>query len=138
MIDDFRGEFHHQLDDKSRLSIPRKFATRIKSEEEGRVVLTRGIDSCIWVYPHSLFDKLFEQIKGFSLFDPNAQRFLNTFFSGTHEDTLDKASRIIIPKSLKDYANITKDVVLVGSVGRIQLWSLENWEQHLTDNKDNK
>ena len=67
------------------------------------------------------------------MFDPRSQKFQNTFISGSHDDTLDKTGRILIPKPLLDYAQINKEIAIVGSLGRIQVWSLEGWNRHIEE-----
>lgn len=131
MIENFHGEYYHQIDQKSRLSIPRKFANQLRSEENGRIILARGVDRCLWLYPASRFNSAIEYAKKFPLYEPRAQKFFNTFFSGSHEDTIDKSGRILIPKHLADYAGIIKNVVLVGSLSHIQIWSESTWIQQL-------
>ena len=131
MIDDFRGEFYHNLDIKNRLNIPKKFAARLKAEEKGKVVISRGVDRCLWMYPHSTFERIVTEMKKLPLFDPRAQKFQNAFYAGSHDDVVDGANRILMPKHLLDFAQINKEVVLVGSMSRIQIWSLDNWNKHL-------
>lgn len=130
MIDDLRGEFFHTLDDKNRISIPRQFRTRLMEEENGKVVITRGLEGCLWIYPSSYyFSEVVSQMKKFSLFDEKAQRFFNAFGSGAH-DTLDKTGRVLLPQTLMKYAGIEKEIVVIGYLTRIQVWSLARWNQH--------
>lgn len=131
MIDNFRGEFYHHLDNKNRLSIPRKFANQLVEEEKGKVVVTRGLDRCLWIYPFNGFEKIVEDMKKLPMFDPRAQKFQNAFYSGSHDDVMDKTGRILLPKHLLDYAQISKEVVLVGAMYRLQVWSLDNWNKNL-------
>jgi len=138
VINDFRGEFYHNIDNKGRLSIPRKFAARLIEEDEGRVVVTRGVDRCLWIYPHSKFEETTSKMQQLSLFDPDAQLFLNTFYGTSHDDTLDKTGRILVPKHLLvDYAEIYKEIVIVGAMYLIQVWSLENWRRQIEKSTTN-
>ncbi len=138
MINNFRGEFYYSIDHKGRLSIPKKFATRIIQEEEGQVVVTRGTDNCLWVYPLSSFELITNKLAPISPFEPDFQTFQNTFYSSGHDDTLDKLGRILIPKHLlQEHAQINKDVVIVGAMYRIQLWSPENWQRQMEKSRTN-
>ena len=138
MINDLRGEFYHTIDSKGRLSIPRKFATRIIEEDQGKVVVTRGVDRCLWIYPLSKFEEITSQMQQLSPFDPDVQLFQNTFYSSAHDDTLDKTGRILIPKHLLyDFAEISKEIVIVGAMFRIQVWSLENWKRQIEKSTTN-
>ena len=80
MINDFRGEFYHTIDNKGRISIPKKFATRLLEEDEGRVVVTRGVDRCLWIYPLSKFEEITAKMQQMDLFNSDVQLFQTTFF----------------------------------------------------------
>lgn len=137
----FRGEYYYSIDHKGRLSIPKKFATQISQEEEGKVFITRGTDNCLWVYPLSQFEEIKKNSKPISPFDPEYQKFYITFLSG-HDDVLDKMGRVSIPKQLlEDHAHIikeiSKEIVIVGAEYRIQIWSLDNWKRQMENSKTN-
>jgi MraZ protein len=133
MIEDFRGEFYHHLDNKNRLSIPRKFLSRLMEEEKGNVKMTRGLDRCIWVYPASNFDIVEKRMLKLDMFDPDVQNFQNAYFTTARDEVIDKAGRILIPKFLVDHAQIDKEVVIVGGLIRLQIWSLDNWNKKVEE-----
>jgi len=135
MIEDFRGEFYHHLDNKNRLSIPRKYVSRLMEEEKGNVRMTRGFDGCIWVYPESYFKVVEKKMLNLDAFDPSAQIFQNTYYSTSHDEVVDKAGRILLPKFLLEYAQIDKEVVIVGGLIRFQIWALDSWKKKIEEMK---
>jgi len=132
MIEDLRGEFYQNLDSKNRIIIPRRLSGRLVAENQGQIVVTRGVEFCLWIYPLATFQVMEGQVKKkMNPFDPRAQRFTNAYFSGVQEETLDKGARFVLSRHLLEYAQIKKEVVLVGSLYRIQVWSKERWEDQI-------
>jgi MraZ protein len=120
----FIGEYQHSLDDKGRVSVPAKFRARFSDG----IVLTRGLDGCLWLYPKSEWDKLAERISELPITQKNARSFSRFILSGAMELSLDKIGRINIPKYLSDYAKIKSKVAMTGMHNRVEIWSEEAWE----------
>ncbi|MDY0361595.1 MAG: division/cell wall cluster transcriptional repressor MraZ [Desulforegulaceae bacterium] len=124
----FRGSSSHKLDQKGRLSIPSRFKKDIESEESSVLFLTR-MDNCIRAYPESRWLEIEKTFKTLKTKTEKMRRFFRTFIGSVAECELDKQSRIIIPQNLRDYANLQKEVVLVGVLEHFEIWSEENWQK---------
>lgn len=119
----FLGEYQYSVDDKGRLIIPSKFR---KPLLEG-LVITRGLDHNLVIYPMDEWEKLVEKINRLPYADPQARNFRRLVYSGASDIEPDKQGRINVPTYLLEYAQITKEVVVVGVHGYIELWSPERW-----------
>lgn len=117
------GEFQHNIDAKGRMIVPARF----RDELGEQFVVTKGLDNCLFVFPRSEWEQLELKLSEQSLSKGrNIQRF---FYGGMTECELDKQGRILIPQTLRDYAKLLKDVVIVGLVKRAEIWSREEWEK---------
>ncbi len=122
----FLGEFKYLLDSKGRLAIPSKFRARLS---EG-VIITKGIEQCLFVYPLSEWQKLIEKLMKLPITQTSSRAFLRLMFSGAVEEELDQQGRILIPENLRTYANLKKQVIVVGVFNRIELWDEKAWEEY--------
>ncbi|MBP3766375.1 MAG: division/cell wall cluster transcriptional repressor MraZ [Bacilli bacterium] len=128
----FMGEYNYTIDDKGRLTIPSKFREKLGSN----FIVTRGLDKCLFVYPKEEWDNVISKYKEL----PNtkdARAFMRFFLSGADQNDFDKQGRINIVSSLKSYANLTKDCVIIGVNERIEIWDKESWNKFITDNEEN-
>ena len=122
----FMGEYNHTIDAKSRLIIPSKFREILGDE----FVVSRGMDGCLFVYANEDW-KVFEaKLASLPLINQEARQFARFFLSGAQYVTVDKQGRILMPQDLREFAGLEKDVVLAGMGGRIEIWSLEKWEEN--------
>ncbi len=129
----FMGEYSHSIDAKGRLIIPAKFRELLGEE----FVLTRGIDKCLWIYSMDEWSTIEEHLRNLPLTNKAARDFIRFFVSGASQCELDKQGRILVPVSLRKYANLEKDVVLAGSVNKIEVWSELRWTENSNyDNMD--
>ncbi|MCK4401292.1 division/cell wall cluster transcriptional repressor MraZ [bacterium] len=123
----FYGEFAHALDEKNRLIIPMRLRGKIKETFVERFIITKGLDNCLFLFTVDEW-KLFEnKTKALPLTGKDARAYTRHLFSGASECTIDKQGRISIPLYLKNYAQIIKDVIVIGVMNRIEIWSKENW-----------
>jgi MraZ protein len=120
----FLGEYQYTIDDKGRLTVPAKFRRPLA----GGLVVTRGFDRNLTVYPMDTWEGLVEKANQLPYGDLQARRFRRLMFSGANDAELDKQGRVNIPSYLLDYGLISKDVVIVGMNNFIELWSPEQWE----------
>lgn len=125
----FMGEYQHSLDDKGRIIVPAKFREGL----DGRCVVTRGLDQCLFLYPGAEWERLEEKLKQLPLTKGDARAFVRFFFSGATDVELDKQGRIMIPANLREYAGLTKDVVAIGVSTRVELWSKDIWEKYMAE-----
>lgn len=127
------GEFHHSIDDKNRLIIPSKFRDEIGS----RFVLTRGLDGCLFVYSLENWEKIVDKLKNLPFTKKDARTFMRFFLSGATICEFDKQGRINIASSLIEYAKIKKECAVIGVNDRLEIWAIENFNNLMSDNKDN-
>ncbi len=129
------GEFHHTIDKKGRMSIPAKFR-EILGEN---FVLMKGSGCCINGYSREEWDKLEEKVTDNGFFHKREnQPFIRNIFSSAQEVELDSMGRILVPSSLREYADLEdrKDITVIGVVKRMEIWSTEVWEQYKKDMED--
>ncbi len=120
------GEYKHNLDQKGRISIPAKFRQKFA---EG-LILTRGIDQCIFGFSKSEWEKVVNKITNLPLSQSNARAFARLILSGAFETEIDNQGRVLIPETLRRYANLEKKVVIVGMYNRIEIWDEKKWEEY--------
>ena len=119
----FMGEYNHTVDAKGRLIVPSKFREQLGNE----FVVTKGLDGCLFVYPNSEWQSIEEKFRNISMTSKDARKFSRFFFAGAATCELDKQGRILLPSVLREYADLEKDVVLVGVLSRIEIWSKDRW-----------
>lgn len=119
----FKGEYNHSVDTKGRLIVPSKFR-----EALGEVfVVTKGLDGCLFVYPNEEWKNIEEKFREIPLTTKDARKFSRFFFAGAADCEVDRQGRILIPAVLREFAALQKEVVLVGVLNRIEIWSRERW-----------
>lgn len=122
----FMGEYSHSIDEKGRLIIPSKF----RDELGETFVLTRGLDGCLYVYPQPEWNKLEAKLRALPLTNKNARTITRFLVSGAAACELDRQGRISVPQALREYAGLTKEVVLTGSIERIEIWDKAKWTEN--------
>lgn len=122
----FLGEYPYKLDEKKRLSLPIKFRKLLGK----KVVITRGLDSCLFLYPAEEWQKLAEKLSHLPLSQADARGFVRIMLAGAMEVDLDKLGRILIPDYLKKYAFLNKKVVIAGLYNRVEIWDENKWEEY--------
>lgn len=128
----FTGEYRHTLDVKNRLIVPSK----VRDEMGNEIVITRGLDGCLFGYQLDTWHKIMEKLNSLPFTKSDVRNFTRFFTSGAITLEFDKQGRIVIPSYLLDYADIFKDVVIIGVVNRIEIWSLSKWESFMQENVD--
>lgn len=119
------GEFRHNIDAKGRLIVPSKLREVLGEQ----FVLTRGLDGCLFGYPMSEWNELESKLNDMPLAKKDARTFVRFFYSAATECELDKQGRINIPNTLRNYATITKECVIVGVSNRIEIWDEAKWQE---------
>jgi len=123
----FRGSSYHTLDAKGRLIIPARFREVIRADGHDSVVVSR-MDSCLLAYPFKEWQQLETKIMSQVDKSENMRRFRRVFIGGAHECNCDKQDRILIPPTLREYAGLDKEIVLVGVLDHFEIWSREGWD----------
>ena len=119
------GEYNHSIDAKGRLIIPVRFRDVLGE----RFVVTRGMGSCLSIYPMSDWEKMTEKVASLPMTDKKGRDFKRYIVSAATGCELDKMGRILLPQPLRSFAELTKDVVLVGQIDFIEIWDKAKWEE---------
>ena len=120
----FMGEYNHTIDAKGRLIIPSKFREVLGDE----FVVTKGLDGCLFVYDNQEWAAFEEKLKALPLMNKESRKFVRFFLAGAASVEVDKQGRILLPSVLREFAELDKDVVLVGVASRIEIWSKQKWD----------
>ena len=118
------GEYNHTIDAKGRLIIPSKFRDALGDT----FVVTKGLDGCLFVYDNDEWTAFEEKLKSLPITNKEARQFARFFLAGAAEVEVDKQGRILVPNVLREFAQISKDVVLIGVASRIEIWSKERFD----------
>jgi MraZ protein len=120
------GEYRHTLDDKNRLSLPAKFRKEIGK----KIIITRGLDRCLFGYPMNEWKKFSQQLASLSIGSAEGRGFTRAMLGGATEIDVDASGRILVPDHLKGYASLGSKVVVAGIHNRIELWNEEVWNKY--------
>lgn len=104
---------------------------------EDGMILTRGMEGCLYVFPLASWRRVEEQLEGLPLTDAESRSFVRFFYSGANKARLDNQSRVSIPQTLRSFAQLDGDVIVAGAPGRLELWSPGRWEAAITAVQDN-
>ena len=120
------GEYQHNLDPKKRLAVPAKLRTEIGA----KAVITRGLDSCLFVYPIKEWEVLAQKLSQLPMGQENNRSFVRLMLSGAQEVEMDNLGRILIPDYLKNYAGLEKETVIAGVFNRLEIWNKASWNKY--------
>lgn len=129
------GEYHHTLDNKDRFILPAKFREKIKKLKIKKFYLTRGLDGCLFLFPQDIWKKLEERLNSLDFTKYEVRFFNRLYFSGAQETEIDSQGRISLPQHLKEFAQIKKEIVIIGVAERIEIWAKERWEEFYAHNR---
>ena len=129
----FMGEYHHNIDDKSRLVLPSKFRNGLGE----RFIIARGFEKCLYVYPRCEWERLEAQIKTLPFTKKDARTFTRTFFSGATECEFDRQGRTCLTSPLVSYAGLYKECVIIGANDRVEIWDKLAWEEFINQSSEN-
>jgi MraZ protein len=122
----FLGEYQHALDAKGRVILPAEFREPLANG----AVLTKVLDGCLGVYSREGFEEMAEQVRVSARRGPMERRAARSWFSAARPFTPDKQGRVAIPQTLRDYAGLERDVMVLGVDNRIELWNPTKWREH--------
>ncbi|ADG74485.1 MraZ protein [Cellulomonas flavigena DSM 20109] len=125
----FLGTYTPRLDDKGRLILPAKFRPQLA----GGLVMTRGQERCLFVLPMDEFRRMHDQLRTAPVTSKQARDYLRVFLSGASDELPDKQGRISIPPMLRTYAGLDRDVAVIGTGTRVEIWDLAAWETYLAE-----
>ena len=127
----FMGTFNNSIDAKNRMIVPSKHRDQLG----GRCVLTKGMDKCLYIYSMGEWEKQMDKIEALPESDPKVRAFIRHFCANAVDCEFDKQGRIVIPAELKEYAGIDKELVTMGAMRKIEVWSKEVWDAPDNENK---
>lgn len=122
----FIGEYEHSLDEKNRISLPKSF----RKDLGKKVVMTRGLDNCLFVYSRASWEKVAAKLQELSFAQADTRGFNRFMLSGAAEVEVDASGRVLIPEHQKDFANLKKNVVFAGVSDRVEVWDAEKWKTY--------
>lgn len=128
----FMGEYHHNIDDKGRIIIPSKF----RYELGEKFIITRGLEKCLFIYSLNEWNSIVNRLKTLPFTKKDARDFIRFFLSGAAECEFDKQGRINITSPLVSYADLNKEIVIIGANDRLEVWSKEGWDKFFVNNED--
>ena len=126
----FQGHSICSLDTKSRIIIPAKFRKYIKPEANNKLIITRGMEGCILVYPLNEWEKLTNGLSKLNVFDPKKRFFMREFMKYVNECELDSQNRILIPTQLVNYAKLNGEIVILGMLDKLEIWDPKTYEEY--------
>lgn len=119
----FTGEYEHSIDTKGRIIVPAKYREGLGEE----FVVTLGLDGCLFVYPNSEWEAFVEKLKNLPG-NKEGRQLQRYFLAGAASCEMDKQGRVLIPQKLRDAAGLMKDIVFVGVISKLEIWSKDRWE----------
>lgn len=125
----FYGEYFHSIDRKGRLILPSKFREVAKANFVEKFFVTRGLDTCLFMFSEEEWRSQETKFKAMPFTKQESRVFNRLYFSGAVDVIPDRQGRILLPQFQKDYAQIKKDVVIVGVSNRIEIWGGEKWKE---------
>jgi transcriptional regulator MraZ len=123
----FRGSSFHTIDSKGRIIIPARFRDVIKARESNGVMVSR-MDGGLVAYSYDEWRNIEKRILSLAEKSENMRRFRRVFIGGAFECACDKQDRILIPQNLRQYAELDKEIVLVGVLDHFEIWSRKSWD----------
>ena len=123
------GEYEHSLDAKGRLIMPAK----LRQDIGEKFVITKGLDGCLFVFSQNEWSNFESKLKELPLTNKNARDFVRFFLSGATECEIDKQGRFLLVNTLREYAEITKEVIIIGVGTRLEIWNKEKWKKYNSD-----
>jgi MraZ protein len=121
----FIGEYLHNLDEKGRLAIPVKFR-----RELAKAVVTKGLDSCLVVYPAGEWKKLADRLAALPISKANTRAFSRLMLAGAMDVAVDNQGRVMLPEYLREFAGLNKKVVIAGLYNRVEIWDSAKWDKY--------
>ncbi|TVQ10294.1 MAG: division/cell wall cluster transcriptional repressor MraZ [Bacteroidetes bacterium] len=126
------GEYVCKLDAKGRFMLPAGLKKQLSEADQERFVINRGFEKNLTLYPDSEWQKITKEINSLNLYNKKNREFVRYFFRGASELSCDSANRLLLPKTLIDYAAIDKEVILFAYGNRIEVWSKDLYENTMS------
>jgi MraZ protein len=128
----FLGTYTPRLDEKGRLFLPAKF----RDELAGGLVITKGQERCLYVFPMPEFTRVTERLREAPLTAKGARDYSRVLFAGAHDEVPDRQGRVTVPPQLREYAGLQRDCAVVGANTRVEIWDATAWADYLTGQEE--
>ncbi|HMR84022.1 MAG TPA: division/cell wall cluster transcriptional repressor MraZ [Niabella sp.] len=125
----FLGEFEATVDAKGRFLLPAGFKKQLGEGDTERFVINRGFEKCLSLYPLSSWEPIAEKINALNDFDPKVRQFKRYFLNGATIVEPDSAGRLLLPPTLREYATLQKDIVLVPAGNKMEIWDTAKYKE---------
>ena len=120
------GEYKHTIDDKNRISLPRKF----RSELGKKIVITRGLDNCLFIYSQKEWEQIAKKLGTMGFGQADTRGFNRFMLSGAMEIGIDSAGRVLLPEHLRSFAKLDSKAVFAGVYNRVEVWDEKAWDDY--------
>jgi MraZ protein len=135
----FSGSYEHTIDTKGRLSIPSKFRETLIQKYNSKNITLIVQGGCLLAYPQSVWERLLEQFELLNPFDSQVLNAQRRFFSKAHDGIeVDGQGRVLVPPALRNQVGLNKEVVLVGSTNKFEIWDKASWSEYLESKQENQ
>ena len=124
----FIGEYNHNLDDKGRIAIPKKF----RDDLTKGAVVTKGLDNCLFVYTKKEWEKLANKIAKLPFSQAKSRAFSRLMLAGAMDVKIDKQGRVILPDYLRKFAGLKKEIIVAGLFDSLEIWDAKKWNEYKT------
>lgn len=128
----FIGQYSHSLDNKGRVAVPAKFRGELKNP-----VVTKGLDNCLFLYPQKEWEEMAGKVASMPIDRSDNRAFSRAILAGAAEVEFDKQGRIMLPEYLREFAGISKNVVIAGLYNRLEIWDEAKWNAYKEDTDKN-
>lgn len=125
----FLGTHAPRLDDKGRIFLPARF----RDELAGGLVITKGQERCLYVWPLEEFGRLTESMRNAPVTAKPTRDYMRVLFAGASDEVPDRQGRVTIPPALRDYAGLARDCIVIGANTRVEIWDAQAWEAYLNE-----
>ena len=129
----FKGQWEYSVDIKGRVALPAKLRRAIKPEANNRLTVTRGFESCLYVFPAYEWENVESQLRGLNTYQKESRAFIRTLLGWADDITLDGQGRMALSKRLMDFANISEKVLVIGTLEKIELWDPATFDKQESD-----
>lgn len=126
----FTSEYESKLDSKGRLVLPSRIKSQLPETDGNEIAIRKGFEQCLYIYPMVEFKKVFAKVSALNEFKPENRTFQRNFLPSTSIVELDANARFTIPKSMIQYAQLEKDVMILGMGNRVEIWNPSLYEKH--------
>lgn len=133
----FSGSFLYSVDSKNRLSIPAKLRKNLQPESKDSFIITQGLGKCLDLYPQDEWQSIVKRLRQLNQFDPNERKFTRMLLQNAMDVEMDNQARIILPMNLMQLVGIEKEVFILGSLDKIELWNPKIYDEYISNSPEN-